>query len=56
MKHLWAYIKAKDLQNPADKREILCDQALQDVFGEAKVTAFSMNKYISKNILGKVDS
>jgi upstream activation factor subunit UAF30 len=30
---LWVYIRAHDLQNPKDKREILCDSALRKVFG-----------------------
>lgn len=28
----WAYIKSKDLQNPGNKREILCDDNLKAVF------------------------
>lgn len=42
---LWAYIRENDLQNPHDKREILCDTLLSRVMGgQPKVTMFSMNK------------
>lgn len=30
---MWKYIKEHDLQNPKDKREILLDQKLENVFG-----------------------
>jgi len=53
---LWAYIRENNLQNPEDKREILCDEALSRIMGgESKVTMFSMNKYISPHMLEKVD-
>lgn len=32
VKHLWAYIKGNNLQNPADKRQIICDDKLQKLF------------------------
>lgn len=32
VKHLWAYIKDNNLQNPADKRQIVCDDKLQKLF------------------------
>ncbi len=47
---VWAYIKAKDLQNPENKREILADENLKKVFGKDKVTMFEMNKYISAHV------
>lgn len=55
-KKLWQYIKANDLQNPEDKREILCDQKLKLVMGgEDTVTMFTMNKHISPHLLEKLD-
>lgn len=50
VKQLWAYIKDNELQNPNDKREILCDSNLKAVFGKEKVTMFSMNKYLGQNL------
>eukprot|EP00569_Conticribra_weissflogii_P002114 CAMPEP_0171345612 /NCGR_PEP_ID=MMETSP0878-20121228/22088_1 /TAXON_ID=67004 /ORGANISM="Thalassiosira weissflogii, Strain CCMP1336" /LENGTH=334 /DNA_ID=CAMNT_0011849073 /DNA_START=87 /DNA_END=1091 /DNA_ORIENTATION=+ len=53
---LWAYIRRNNLQNPEDKREILCDDALRAVMGgESKVTMFTMNKYITPHMLEKLD-
>lgn len=52
---IWDYIKANNLQNPNDKREILCDDLLQDVMGVKKVTRFNMNKHVQKNFLEKVE-
>jgi upstream activation factor subunit UAF30 len=52
---LWVYIKEKELQNPIDKREILCDDLFKDVMGHSKVTIFAMIKYIGPHILEKAD-
>lgn len=32
VKQLWAYIKDNNLQNPDDKRQIICDTKLQALF------------------------
>jgi chromatin remodeling complex protein RSC6 len=50
VKKVWDYIKANDLQNPKDKREILADDKLEKVFGKKKATMFEMNKYISAHL------
>ena len=51
VKKLWAYIKAKDLQNPANKRNILADDKLKAVFGgKGEVTMFEMTKLVSKHL------
>ena len=47
---VWEYIKAHDLQNPENKREIVADENLRKVFGKDKVTMFEMNKYISAHL------
>ena len=47
---LWAYIKKNNLQNPANKREILADDKLRPVFGKDKVTMFEMNKHVAKHL------
>lgn len=47
---MWAHIKKNNLQNPANKREILADDKLKKVFGTDKVTMFEMNKHISKHV------
>lgn len=49
-KLLWEYIKSNNLQNPANKRNILCDQKLQLVFGKAEVTMFEMSGLVGKHL------
>lgn len=52
---IWDYIKTNELQNPNDKREILCDEKLQAVMKKPKVTMFNMNQAISAHLIEKVD-
>jgi chromatin remodeling complex protein RSC6 len=47
---MWDYIKKNNLQNPANKREILADDKLEKIFGKKKVTMFEMNKYIAQHL------
>lgn len=48
VKKLWVYIKAHNLQNPANKRNILADEKLKAVFGgKSEVTMFEMTKLVS---------
>jgi DNA topoisomerase-3 len=49
-KKLWDYIKAHNLQNPANKRNILCDDALKAVMGKPEVTMFEMTGLIGKHL------
>jgi upstream activation factor subunit UAF30 len=51
VKLLWIYIKTNGLQNPNDKRQILCDEKLKKAFGQTTVTAFSMSKFLSRHVL-----
>lgn len=50
MKKIWEYIKARDLQDPNDKRQILCDEKLKLVFKQDQVHMFTMNKILSKQL------
>jgi len=51
VKKLWVYIKAKDLQDKVNKRNINADDALKKVFGgKATVSMFEMAKLISKHL------
>ncbi|KAG0363776.1 hypothetical protein BC939DRAFT_467195 [Gamsiella multidivaricata] len=54
VKHLWTYIREHSLQDPKDGRMILCDAKLKALFGEDRVSSFSMNKYL-KGHLTKVE-
>jgi chromatin remodeling complex protein RSC6 len=47
---VWDYIKAHDLQNPGNRREILADAKLRKVFGKDKVTMFEMNKHLAQHL------
>jgi chromatin remodeling complex protein RSC6 len=48
---VWEYIRAHNLQNPANKREILADAKLQAVFGgKNTVSMFEMNKYFAQHL------
>lgn len=49
-KRLWDYIKQHDLQNPANKRNILCDATLKKVMGKDEVTMFEMTALIGKHL------
>lgn len=50
VKQIWVYIKAHDLQDPADKRQIMCDEKMQAVFKTDKVHMFTMNKLLGKQL------
>lgn len=50
VKKIWEYVKARDLQDPADKRQIRCDEALRAVFKADRVHMFTMNKILSQNL------
>jgi chromatin remodeling complex protein RSC6 len=48
---VWDYIKANNLQNPENKRELLADEKLQAVFGgKNKVSMFEMNKHFAQHL------
>ncbi|MHB0865841.1 MAG: SWIB/MDM2 domain-containing protein [Minisyncoccota bacterium] len=51
VKQLWVYIKKHNLQNPANKRNILADEKLKAVFGgKSEVTMFEMTKLVSPHL------
>jgi len=50
VKHLWVHIKGNQLQNPENKREILCDAGLRAVFGVDKIDMFKMNKVLGQHL------
>ena len=50
-KKLWEYIKKNNLQDPANRRNINADAALQTVFGGKKtVNMFEMTKLVAKHL------
>ncbi len=51
VKKLWVYIKGKNLQDPANKRNIKADAALKKVFGgKDVVNMFEMTKLVSAHL------
>ena len=49
-KRLWDYIKQHNLQNPANKRNIVCDAPLKAVMGKDEVTMFEMTGLVGKHL------
>ena len=47
---VWDYIKAHNLQNPQERREILADAKLEAVFGAKKASMFEMNKHLARHL------
>ncbi|KAJ7188634.1 SWIB/MDM2 domain-containing protein [Mycena filopes] len=50
VKQLWVYIKSNELQNPDNKREIMCDSGLRPVFNVDKIDMFKMNKVLGQHL------
>ena len=50
IKKLWEYIKVHNLQNPANKRNILCDAKLTAVLGKDEVTMFELTGLAGKHL------
>ncbi|KAG9236260.1 putative upstream activation factor subunit spp27 [Amylocarpus encephaloides] len=50
VKKIWVHIKANSLQDPGDKRQIMCDDKMQSVFKTEKVHMFTMNKLLGKQL------
>ncbi|KAF5742122.1 putative brg-1 associated factor [Tripterygium wilfordii] len=51
VKQLWAYIRKHNLQDPSNKRKIICDDALRLVFETDCTDMFKMNKLLAKHII-----
>ena len=47
---LWVYIKANNLQDAANKRNINADAKLKEVFGKPQVSMFEMAGLIGKHV------
>ena len=56
MKSLWVYIREKNLQDPENRRKIICDDALRGLLGCESTDMFQMNKLLSKHIWPLVDA
>ncbi|KAI5303653.1 Translation initiation factor 3 subunit b [Ascosphaera pollenicola] len=50
VKKLWEYIRANDLQDPADRRQIRCDDQMKAVFKQDRIHMFTLNKLLAQNL------
>ncbi|XP_039060001.1 uncharacterized protein LOC120203937 [Hibiscus syriacus] len=50
VKQLWAYIRKNSLQDPSNKKKIICGEALRVVFETDCIDMFKMNKLLAKHI------
>ncbi|CAI2176166.1 3520_t:CDS:2 [Funneliformis geosporum] len=53
VKRLWAYIKENALQDPSDKRFIVCDERLMTIFNQDRIHSFTMNKFLTVHLKKK---
>lgn len=51
VKNLWKYIKANDLQDPSDKRYIMCDEKLKHLFHTDRLYMYTMNKLLNDHLI-----
>ncbi|KAL5548517.1 hypothetical protein UlMin_003748 [Ulmus minor] len=51
VKQLWVYIRRNNLQDPSNKRKIICNDELRLVFETDCTDMFKMNKLLSKHII-----
>jgi chromatin remodeling complex protein RSC6 len=49
-KKIWEYIKANNLQDSANRRNINADAKLKPIFGKDQVTMFEMTKLLSPHL------
>ena len=47
---VWDHIRKNNLQNPANKREILADDKLKKIFGKDRCSMFELNKHLSRHL------
>ena len=56
VKEIWRHTKEHDLQDPKDKRFIVCDERLFALFQKKRIHMFKMNKELTKHFGEKVGS
>ncbi|EEP81205.1 conserved hypothetical protein [Uncinocarpus reesii 1704] len=50
VKRIWQYIRENKLQDPADRRQIRCDDRMRAVFKQDRVHMFTMTKILNQNL------
>ncbi|POO03060.1 p53 negative regulator [Trema orientale] len=51
VKRMWEYIKQNDLQDPSDKRRVLCDDKLKELFDVDSFHGFSVSKLLTAHFV-----
>ena len=51
VKGLWDHIKANNMQNPENKKEIICDDSFRSIFKCDRIDMFKMNKELGRYVL-----
>ncbi|XP_076891645.1 upstream activation factor subunit UAF30-like [Bidens hawaiensis] len=51
VKRIWDYIKQNNLQDPSDKRRILCDEKLKELFDVDTFNGFTVSKLLSTHFI-----
>lgn len=55
VKLIWKYIKENNLQDPSDRRYVICDDKLHKVFKRKRLNCFKMNCELSNHLYSIVD-
>ncbi|KAK7309231.1 hypothetical protein RJT34_05791 [Clitoria ternatea] len=50
IKRMWDYIKGNNLQDPSDKRKIICDEKLKELFDVDSFTGFTVTKLLAPHL------
>ncbi|KAK7009038.1 upstream activation factor subunit spp27 [Biomphalaria glabrata] len=50
VKTLWSIVKERNLQDPKNKQFMLCDEQMENLFGQKRIKLFGMMKYLKKHI------
>lgn len=51
VKKMWEYIKQNNLQDPSDKRRIICDEKLKELFDVDSFTGFTVSKLLAAHFI-----
>ena len=51
VKKIWEYVRSQGLQNPDDKRQIVCDEPMKAVFKQDTVHMFTMVSFSASPVL-----
>ncbi|KAI8871330.1 hypothetical protein GQ42DRAFT_162067 [Ramicandelaber brevisporus] len=55
-KRVWAHIRANNLQNPNDKREIYCDPKMEAVTGVKQTNMHQLNVFLKDHFIRKAET